>query len=173
MKAGWLPALGCLLGIATVIPDSHTCPDNTTPLLLFGAWTWPGPSLPSCCLRTLAGRARQAGPGRALVLGPFYSPAVYLPCPYRLALHLAPEGSEGSWSIVNVELSPPCKRLPYSGTVGRPRDDPENKGAWHWGPKCGGLWPRLLASRVFQLQCGPPRRVTGVPVTNNKGSPWD
>lgn len=153
MKAGWLPALGCLLGIATVIPDSHTCPDNTTPLpfiwCLDLAWPLTSQLLPPhSCGQGTAGRAR---PG----LGPFYSLAVYLPCPYRLALHLAPEGSEGSWSIVNVELSPPCKRLPYSGTVGRPRDDPENKGAWHWGPKCGGLWPRLLASRVFQLQCGP------------------
>lgn len=49
----WLPA-----GIATVIPDSHTCPDIPHHSLLFGAWTWPGPSLPSHSLGTLAGQVR-------------------------------------------------------------------------------------------------------------------
>lgn len=46
----WLPA-----SIATVIPGSHTYADIPHHSLVLSAWPWPGPSLPSLWISTLAG----------------------------------------------------------------------------------------------------------------------
>lgn len=75
--------------------------------------------------------------------------------------------------MVNIELFPPCKRLPYSRMQEGPVMTQKTKAAGTGDPSVEVFGGPGYQSPVSSSLCAAPRRVTGVPVTNNKGSSWD